>query len=129
MNMLDRLITLEEKLSLLLQRFVSARKENQRLKSMLKSARKGKKPSEEGEDFDPLELLQEREELSLSLEQSQNESRQLQKKINELEKILQEKNELERETAKKVQAIIVRIDTLEAEIGELENEQTNSNKH
>jgi TolA-binding protein len=129
MNMLDRLITLEEKLSLLLQRFASAKKENQRLKSMLKSARKVKKPSEEGEDFDPLELLQEREELALSLEQSQNESRQLQKKINELEKILQEKNELERETAKKVQAIIARIDTLEAEIGELENEQTNSNKH
>jgi hypothetical protein len=129
MNMLDRLITLEEKLSLLLQRFTSAKKENQRLKSMLKSARKGKKPSEEEEAFDPLELLKEREELSLSLEQSQNESRQLQKKVNELEKILQEKNELERETAKKVQSIIARIDTLEAEIGELENEQTNSNKH
>lgn len=127
--MLDRLITLEEKLSLLLQRFTSAKKENQRLKSMLKSARKGKKPSEEEEAFDPLELLKEREELSLSLEQSQNESRQLQKKVNELEKILQEKNELERETAKKVQSIIARIDTLEAEIGELENEQTNSNKH
>ena len=129
MNMLDRLITLEEKLCLLLQRFASAKKENQRLKSMLKSARKVKKPSEGGEDFDPLELLQERDGLSLSLEQSQNESRQLQKKINELEKTLQEKNELERETAKKVQSIIARIDALEAEIGELENEQTNSNKH
>jgi len=127
--MLERLNTLEEKLNLLLQRFASLKKDNQRLKSMLKSAKKTKKPSEEAEEFDPLELLQEREELSLNLEKSQTESRQLKKKIGELEKTLQEKNELERETAKKVQAIIARIDTLEAEIGELENEQTNSNKH
>ena len=129
--MLKRLNKLEDKLESLLQRFADLRQEladrteeSRKLKTRLKSLDKARKaPSEDDA------LLEEHRQLLKHLQETEEENRSLKEKIGKLEKEIENKAALEEETLDKLRSIISRIDALEAEIGELEHEQTDSNHY
>ncbi len=128
--MLKRLNSLEQKLDSLLKRFSNLRNllaereaESQKLKDEIKTLKKPKRAALKTGVAEIESLRNERDELVATLKEAEAENDQLRKQITTLEKELNSKTALEEETFEKLRDIISRIDTLEAEIGELENEQ------
>lgn len=129
--MLERLNSLEEKLDSLLKRLVSLKRErddredeSRKLRSQIDKMKKEKPGASKAEDHDK-DLQKERKDWAEQLRKSEEENKVLKKKTEFLEKELENKAALEEETMGKLRDIITRIDALEAEIGELEDEQIN----
>jgi regulator of replication initiation timing len=133
--MFDRLDSLDEKLDSLLQKFhamkqalSASEKESEQLKNMLKlrpSAKKrssAEKMSSGGPEGALLRVKEERDRFEDFFKKSSAENEKLVKKLSRLKIELDSKKIREKETLKKIQLIISRIDVLESEIGELENE-------
>ena len=124
--MLDRLNSLEEKLDALLRKMLSmqddlekSEEENKKLRNRLKQ--KGSKGGAASQaEID--EVTEERDKLAKQLEESQKENRKMNQQIDKLEDEIEENQKREKETLKKLQSILSRIDALETEIGELQNE-------
>ncbi|MBN1900810.1 hypothetical protein JW926_05720 [Candidatus Sumerlaeota bacterium] len=129
--MLERLNSLEEKLDSVLHRLISLKKErdereeeNRSLKSQIDKMAKDKKSVPAAGDHAKAPGKETRE-WAEQMRKSDEENKALKKKIAFLEKELENKTALEEETMGKLRDILKRIDALEAEIGELENEQIN----
>jgi len=128
--MLDRLNLLDEKVDSLLKRFAELRKdlalreeEARRLKAQVKSPRKDKKDLPESDQSGLATLKKERDQFAEKFRTVEEENKLLKIKLASMEKDLENKAALEEETLGKLRDIIARIDSLEAEIGELEHEQ------
>ena len=119
--MLKRLNDLEEKLDTLLKKLVRMHDEVEardreiaRLRKTAQGASGAGQPAESAPPGDCVPAAQ--------LEKAEQENAKLRDQVEKLEKELENRVALEKETLGKLMNILTRIDALEAEIGELQNE-------